>query len=461
MLIFQIKFLYNKNNIKLDSEDILIDNFYDGDITTFRIKNKNNIKRSLYKYLSNITNKNLPYGALTGIRPVNILTQIIEYLIFNENTQSETLKIFIEYLKKNPFRFDNKNLNDLNLFKYLIKYLNDEYFVSFEKSELLYKIAIREIEILNSKKLIDYKNKISIYISVPSFNINKWSNYIYKYLISLDKELEKNINIKSQQIITLYIGGGTPTSFNNDDFKKFLEIIKKHINIDNLIEFTIEAGRPDTINEYKLKLMKEFNVTRISINPQTFNQKTLDLIGRKHSTIDIINKFKIAKDVGFDNINMDLILGLPNEKLEDVIYSLNEVINLNPESITTHMLSLKRASRLNYEKNIWKEEYLAGLSNDGVIEKMSNKSIEMIEKKYFLPYYLYRQKNIAGNLENIGFSKINFECLYNIFMMSERHSVYGFGCGASSKIVEYNNGEKIIKRIDGYKSIVDYTKEIS
>ncbi len=468
----KLNFIYDDNNININKDDILIDNYYSGKFYNERIENKNNIKRSLYNHLSKLTNKTLPYGALTGIRPVNILTQIIEYLCFSENTHSETINNFIKYLKENPINldFNNQTIDNKNLYEIIEKFLKTEYLVSNEKSKLLYDIAIREINIL--KTIPNFKNNCSIYISVPfcvstclycsftSFNINKWGNFVDKYLETLDSELKNNIEIKNKKIISLYIGGGTPTSFDNLQFKKFLEIIKKHIDLDKIKEFTIEAGRPDTINSYKLKLMKDFNVHRISINPQTFNQKTLDLIGRKHTVKQIIDSFNLARNLGFNNINMDLILGLPNEKLVDVINSLKQVINLNPESITTHMLSLKRASRLNYEKEIWENEYLAGINDDYEIEKMSNESFNMITNSNFLPYYLYRQKNISGNLENIGFSKITKECLYNILMMSERHTVIGFGCGATSKIVNYGkNGEKTVKRIDGFKSIVDYTKK--
>ena len=470
----KLNFLYEDSinvdeikDIKKDKSNILIDIYFDLN-ENINIKNrykiKNQLKRSLYQYLNKLTKKQLPWGALTGIRPVNIGTQILEFINYGEDNKSDTIKQFKDYFN------DNKLKQKIDK-KPIIDYLKYEYLISDEKANLILDIAKYEVDILHKKNTKDFKNGYSIYIGVPfckstclycsftSFNIDKWSKYVDKYLDKLEFELKNKIKKlpKNKKLMTIYVGGGTPTSLSDEQFNRFLNIIHNNFDTKNIIEWTIEAGRPDTINEFKLKKMLEFGVNRISINPQTFNQKTLDLIGRKHTTYDIIDKFNLARSIGFKNINMDIILGLPNEKLEDVINTLVEVGKLNPDSLTVHSLALKRAARLNVEKEDWQKQYLAGLALDGEIEKMNKCSAYLASLLELKPYYLYRQKNIAGNLENIGFAKKNKECLYNIFMMSERHSVYGFGCGASTKIVKYlKSGEKIVERIDGLKSVVDY-----
>ena len=426
-------------NIENINTIIYPEDFYKNKIFNNRLDKKNHIKRSLYKYLKKITHKNLLWGALTGIRPVNIVTNLLES-------------------------------NKKNTSPQILKYLKKEYLISDEKGKLLINIAKKEEEILKRKKIRDYKKTYSIYIGVPfckstclycsfaSYDIEKNKKYVNDFLMAFENEL-KNYSEEKLKPLTLYIGGGTPTSFSDDDFLRFLNIITKYIDVKNVIEWTIEAGRPDTINENKLLLMKKLGVDRISINPQTFNQKTLDLIGRKHTVNDIKEKFSLARKIGFNNINMDIIIGLPDENLDDVLNTLIEVGKLKPDSLTVHSLALKRAARLNLQKDIWvNEHYLAGLHNEENLEIYNMfKCSEYLAKLLNLnPYYLYRQKNIAGNLENIGYAKNNKECIYNIMMMSERHTVLGFGGGASTKKVKYVDNEKIIERIEGYKGLKEY-----
>lgn len=457
-----------KSEIICDSDKLNIYFCYDGvalDILASRKEKKNNIKRSLYMFLSNATKKVLPWGALTGIRPINIVTSIIEEKKFED-------------FYKEPYNINNSKES-------IKKYLSDEYYISNEKSDLIIDIANNELEILSRDKNENYKERYSIYVGVPfckstclycsftSFDINKHKAMVSKYLDALEYEFNKEVNDANGNGIklsnnnkfmplSLYIGGGTPTSLNEDDFNRFLNIIDKYIETSD-IEYTVEAGRPDTINDKKLKLMLQYGVNRISINPQTFNQETLDLIGRKHTVEDVVSKYNMARSLGFDNINMDIIVGLPNENINHVKKTLDYIINLKPDSLTIHSLALKRAARLNQEKTEWTENSkLAGLEEtfnykESEIYKMHELSMESANKMGMIPYYLYRQKNIAGNLENIGFSMKNKECVYNIMMMSERHSVFGFGCGGVTKLVKYddNNGH-IVKRIDGYKGLYDY-----
>ena len=448
--------------------DTVVKDYYTGETSGDRLKVKSELKRQLYNYLAKLTGKTLLWGTLTGIRPVTIVTKMIEESIDDGEIKSE--------LKK-------------------------EYYISELKANELIKIAKKEIEILNREEIRKYKDTYSIYVGVPfckstclycsftSFNIEKFSKYVDIYLETLDKDFAtrtKRIveaNFRSQHYLTpltLYIGGGTPTSLNEEQFERLLSIIDKYVDKTKCIEYTVEAGRPDTITKEKLLIMKKHGVTRISINPQSFNQKTLDLIGRKHTVKDVIDKFNLARSLGFDNINMDIILGLPNEHLFDVLKTLNGIRKLKPDSFTVHSLALKRAARLNFELDSWtKNYYLAGLGNrigankdivgathcepegNREIDKMFKWSDRLAKFLHLEPYYLYRQKNMAGNLENVGYAKVGKECVYNIMMMSERHTVYGFGTATTKKIFYENDGSKRIESEEGYKSVIDYCKSLT
>ena len=486
---------------------ITIKNFYHGNFIGDRHQLKGEIKRQLYDYLSSLTHKKLLWGTLTGIRPVNIVTNILED---KEKFQDEKAKFYDTLNDKNKYAYvtsslhKDKKISDVLGFSSITeidnpiykenesikKYLKDEYYISDEKAYEIIKIARKEIEILGRKEVCDYKNSYSIYIGVPfcrstclycsftSYNIEKFGKYVDRYLEVLEKEFEsrvKKINEELQNAseskdklnpMTIYIGGGTPTSLDENHFEKLLKIIDKYVDTKNCIEYTVEAGRPDTITKEKLLIMKKYGVNRISINPQSFNQKTLDLIGRKHTVNDVVEKFKLARSVGFDNINMDIILGLPNEHLFDVLKTLNGIRKLKPDSFTVHSLALKRAARLNYELEEWtKNYYLAGIGNKNItegkreIDKMFRWSEKLAEHLNLKPYYLYRQKNIAGNLENVGYAKEGKECIYNIMMMSERHTVYGFGTATTKKVI-YRDDEKIIESEEGYKSVIDYCERV-
>ena len=473
---------------ELCEPDIIVKDYYTGPLSGDRLTIKSELKRQLYNYLSNLTGKELLWGTLTGIRPVNIVTKMIEDGISDSKIKSE--------LKK-------------------------EYYISDLKANELIRIAKKEIEILNRLEVSDYKNSYSIYVGVPfckstclycsftSFNIEKFYKYVDSYLETLEKDFRTQIETilnathivrgddahivrgdaagakhcelsrmgelrnfnKKLSPMTLYIGGGTPTSLNEEQFERLLSIIDKYVDKSKCIEYTVEAGRPDTITKEKLMIMKKHGVTRISINPQSFNQKTLDLIGRKHTVKDVIEKFKLARSLGFDNINMDIILGLPNEHLFQVLKTLNGIRKLKPDSFTVHSLALKRAARLNFELDSWtKNFYLAGLGNatrkgklydpegNREIDKMFKWSERLAIFLHLEPYYLYRQKNMAGNLENVGYAKEGKECIYNIMMMSERHSVYGFGTATTKEVFYESDGSKRIESEEGYKSVIDYCK---
>ena len=435
-------------------ELVYVDNFFDGKLTGDRKKDKSEIKRQLYNYLSKLTHKKLLWGTLTGIRPVTIVTDMIES-------------------KACGNRLGKMDVINDNVIKAELK---KEYLINDEKADELITIARKEIDILNREEICDYKDRYSMYIGVPfckstclycsftSFNIDKYGGYVNEYLDKLEKELAHDGEKWSP--MSIYIGGGTPTSLSEKDFEKLLDLVDEYVDLSKCVEYTVEAGRADTITYEKLKLMKEHGVTRISINPQSFNQKTLDLIGRKHTVKDVVEKYNMARGLGFDNINMDIILGLPDERLFEVIKTLFNLYKLKPDSFTVHSLALKRAARLNVELDSWtRGHYLAGLveadKTEGkrTIDKMYGMSNYLAKLISLEPYYLYRQKNMAGNLENIGYSELGKECIYNIMMMSERHTVYGFGT-ATSKYVYYENGGKRIENSLGYKSVIDYCKSV-
>lgn len=455
-------FIYNKqNNINdlMDSENKYI-NLTNINLQSGSRKEKRNIlKLEIYNLLKNLTHRELFWGTLTGIRPVNIVTEEAMHKLF-----------------------PHKNVLLKKDYKKIKEYLQKEYIVSNDKAELLIETAKTENKILNTNKIKNYKNAYSVYIGVPfckstclycsftSYNISKYEKEVDLYLDALESEFKKEQNNfpKKKELLTIYVGGGTPTSLSEIQFERLLKIIdtylvKKHGTKNNkktFVEYTIEAGRPDTITKEKLLLMKKYKVNRISINPQTFNQKTLDLIGRKHTIEDIIEKYNLARELKFKNINMDLIIGLPTENPWDILHSCLEVAKLKPDSITVHSLALKRAARLNVEKENWMKD-LAGLKeNLNDINYMMALVSYTAKELGMKPYYLYRQKNMAGNLENVGYSKSGKESIYNIMMMGEKHSVFGFGCNASTKLVEYKaNNEKIVKRIDGHKSVLEYIKK--
>lgn len=364
---------------------------------------KKALKISMYKLLSKMTDKELPWGILTGIRPVKIVHQLLEKGHNNDE---------------------------------IIKYLQDEYYVSEERALLSVRVARTEEKYIREKN----NNIISIYIGIPfcpsrcnycsftSNSIDKNRNLVQPYLDAMMLEIRevskylKSRGIKAQSV---YIGGGTPTSISAEELDKLLHCINEFWH--ECEEFTCEAGRPDTIDEEKLKVIKSSEVTRLSINPQTMDDDTLVRIGRKHTHRQIVESFDLARSLGFDNINMDMILGLPGEGLNQVQNTLEWMKKLNPENVTVHTMAIKRASVYN-EINPDLGRYY-----DDMAFKMMELARNSLEKNSYYPYYLYRQKHMAQNLENIGFCKKDKECIYNIQIMEEKQSIVAFGADAVTK----------------------------
>ena len=417
--VFLSLFLSKKSieyHIKIKSEDNVLK--FSSPLRETKFDTKNDLKRNIYINLLKLGNKELPWGTLTGIRPTKIVMEMLE--------------------------------NDMSL-EDIKKHLKEVYLVSDKRIKLCTDTAKNEFNIL---KKIDYKNGYSLYIGIPfcptrclycsftSYSIAQWKKDTDTYVEALCKELLAVSKMyEGKKLQTIYMGGGTPTSLEGHQLSKILNVVKKNFDLSNLLELTVEAGRPDSITREKLEALKEVGVDRISINPQTMQQKTLDLIGRHHTIEDIFESYKLARDVGFENINMDFIIGLNGETLEDVIDSFTKVKSFAPESITIHSLALKRAARLNTEN---KREIM---DND-LILSMINTATDTCADLGLEPYYLYRQKNMAGNLENIGFSKPGKECLYNILIMEEKQTIIACGAGTSSKIVF---GDGRIERIENVK----------
>lgn len=388
-------------------------------------KNKceHEICRLIFICLNKITGITPPWGLLTGIRPVKKMTQLIEK----------------GYDKKDCFQI-----------------IKSKYAVSDKRLKLAYSTAENQLPLLKEIP----SESISLYISIPfcptrcsycsfvSHSIESAKKLIPDYVEYLCREIEiygriiKDLRLK---IDTVYFGGGTPTSINADQLERLMNAVAENIDISNIREYNVEAGRADTITYDKLKVIKENGAGRISVNPQTFNDNILMLMGRRHTAQDTINAYKIARELGFDNINMDLIAGLPGDTYDSFMHSLETAMELEPESITVHTLTIKRSARL-YEENIKSFENSPAVG-------MINSAIDMLPKNGWLPYYLYRQKNTLENLENIGFAKKGKESLYNIFIMDETQTIFGAGCAASTKLVE-KNGK--ITRIHNYKFPYEY-----
>ena len=247
-------------------------------------------------------------------------------------------------------------------------------------------------------------------------------------------------------IKTLYIGGGTPTSVNAQQLRQLMGTMAEQFDLPALEEFTVEAGRPDCTDEEKLRIIKEYGATRISINPQTFSDEVLRNIGRRHTAQDILDCYRTARRVGHDNINMDLIAGLPGDTVEGFRHSLQTAIDLDPENITVHTLTLKRASNLVVEHRAADYADVAAMVE----------SCELLEKAGYRPYYLYRQKGTLQNLENVGWCKPGYECLYNIYIMEEVHTILSAGAGGSTKLVAPGARHGNIERIFNYKYPTEY-----
>lgn len=390
---------------------------------------KNAMKRKLYHMLSDISKKEISWGILTGIRPTKLVYEMLD------NGQNE---------------------------EEIYRWMEKEYLCSREKINTSILIARREMELLSK---LDYKKGYSLYIGIPfcpstclycsfpSFSIERYADLVESYLDALEKEIRYSATcLPGKRLTTVYMGGGTPTTLSARQLDRLLGLVCSLYDFTHVQEFCVEAGRPDSITKEKLEVLKKWGVDRISINPQTMQQRTLDLIGRRHTVEQICETFQLARNIGHDNINMDIIIGLPGETPKDVSNTLSKIKELNPESLTVHTLAVKRAAKLNTEKKHYK-----GLEAEDIGE-MLNVSIDFAKQNDYLPYYLYRQKNMAGNLENVGYARHGKEGLYNILIMEEKQTILALGAGGLSKFVFHDR--KRIERIDNVKSLKDYISRV-
>ena len=387
--------------------------------------NNTYFKQSFHGIAKEVVGSFLPWGVLTGIRPGKIARELFDG------------------------GMDENQVED----KFLSFYLTTP-----QKAKLALDVAKNELEILSKMD----KNAISLYVGIPfcptrclycsftSQSIKFTSQFVEPYLDALYKEIEytaKKLKETPYHIETVYIGGGTPTSLTHTQLDELIKKLYSEFDLSKVKEFSVEAGRPDTITEEKLKVLKDNNIGRISINPQTINDKTLKLIGRNHTAKDFLQSYDLALKCGFSNINTDLIAGLPGEKEEDFLKTLNCIENLNPSNVTVHTMSIKRSSflALNYDTY--------SVASAETVNKMLDAAYDKMRKMGKIPYYMYRQKNMLGNLENVGYCDRGFECIYNVYIMEEVQTILALGAGASSKIVKGDNIERVFNVKDVYEYI--------
>ena len=395
------------------------------------------LRALLYDIFCEISGKSLPWGSMIGVRPAKTVN-----MLFEEGYSEE--EIFQE--------------------------LTQKYHASQEKSELAINVAKNQSRMLAQTD----KNEISIYIGIPfcptrclycSFTSNpikKYENLVDEYIDVLIEEMEATKGIvkdKEYKIKSVYIGGGTPTSISAEQLDKLLDAVDRIWGQSHMLEFCVEAGRPDSITRKKLEVLKKYNVTRICINPQTLNNETLERIGRRHTAETFFKAFELSREIGFDNINIDVIAGLPGEDFLMFKNTLDGVLELEPENITVHTMSLKRASDLNRDK----DEYIMTAAEE--VNKMVSYAYKNIVSCGLSPSYMYRQKNMLGNLENVSYSKEGYNSYYNIHIMEEDMNILAFGAGGATKIVDEVKIERFFnaKDVEGYikrkDEIVDKKKK--
>ncbi|CEG29648.1 coproporphyrinogen III oxidase [Bacillus sp. B-jedd] len=371
---------------------------------------KNAVSQVYLKLLQELTGITQKWGILTGVRPTKLLHRKLRAGVEPEAAKRE---------------------------------LAEEYLITPEKAELMQQIIDRQLDAIPD--LYDLKKEVSIYIGIPfcptkcayctfpAYAINGRQGSVNSFLGGLHHEMRAIGSWLKEQgitITTVYYGGGTPTSITAEEMDMLYEEMHSSFpDASQIREITVEAGRPDTITPEKLEVLKKWNIHRISVNPQSYIQETLKAIGRHHTVQETIDKFQLSREMGMDNINMDLIIGLPGEGTKEFTHTLNETEKLMPESLTVHTLSFKRASEMTKNRDRYK------VADREEVEKMMGLAEEWTKSRGYKPYYLYRQKNILGNLENVGYSFPGQESIYNIMIMEEMQTIIGLGCGASSKFV--------------------------
>lgn len=395
------------------------------------VPDKNAAKRLLYRTLE----MTVPWGILTGVRPS---------------------KVAYDHLARSTEPAE------------VVRLLEEEYLLREDKARLCTEVALHEKALLQDHQGTD----VSVYVGVPfcptrcsycSFISNDskaYKKHGSAYVEALVKEIEAASSlVEGRALRSLYMGGGTPTTLSPNELRMVFEALDEAFGLTCFKEITVEAGRPDTITRERLSVLRDYGVERISVNPQSMRQKTLDLIGRRHQAADIEPAFLLARDMGFSTINMDFIVGLPGEDEDDVRYSMETVEKLRPENLTVHTLAIKRSSRLNEQASEGEKLDLTDFRISGdKIDRMLAITAATAQNLSLMPYYMYRQKNMAGNFENVGYSLLGHECLYNIEIMEERQSILGLGAGAVTKL--YFPEENRLERIPNVKTAEEYVSRL-
>ncbi|MBQ5590251.1 MAG: coproporphyrinogen dehydrogenase HemZ [Clostridia bacterium] len=413
-----------KHKLSLSVSVKIFDGFYQkNSFVNYEYEAERELCRLLFEILSQVTGITPKWGIQTGVRPTKLL----------------------------------RNLTEKHGEIYAKDFFYNKLLVCEEKYNMAKNIVEIQDEIMTKKA----ENSFSLYISIPfcvsrcsycsfiSHDIEKSKKLIPEYVAKLLEEIEYTAKIAKDLglvLQTVYIGGGTPTVLDENDLSLIMNAVHKHFDTSNLLEFTVEAGRPDTITKEKLVAIKQNGGTRISINPQTLNDDVLRIIKRKHTVKEFYDAYELAQSVGFDNINTDLIAGLPGDTLETFCDTIDKISNLSPACVTVHCLSVKRSSTLVYKGD-------AQYNPTGeIVSKMLDYSQNILNKSGYNPYYMYRQSKMAGNNENIGWAKDGFESFYNVFIMEEIQTILALGGGASTKLVKNDK----IERIFNYKYPYEY-----
>lgn len=410
--LFSCRFFLDGEEIAHGENAVAGDRLYDKKI------NKRTAKTVLYRALCGKTGITLPYGSLTGVRPTKLFYEL------NQDGKGEE------------------------------KLMND-FFVEPSRTRLIADVAAGQKDVYEVSE-----DNVDIFVNVPfcptrckycsfiSVEIAKVKKEIPRYIACVRQELEgilEEISREGKRLTSIYVGGGTPTSLEAEELCEMLSPLK-----DPKVEFTVESGRADSITREKLEAMAGLGVTRISVNPQTFSDETLQRIGRSHTASDVLNAYRMAREFPFA-INMDLIAGLEGETHEDFLSSVRTAVSLQPENLTMHTLSLKRGAvyrTLGAEKQA-----------DGKIKEMVDRSREMLYDADYRPYYMYRQKNMADNLENVGYTLKGYACKYNVDYMEETNTVLSAGAGAMTKRV-YPKENRLERKANG-KGLHDYFRAFS
>jgi len=400
----------------LDAGDLHKDAVYtcpvpaDGGDVTARKRAKQAVLHVLHGVLEQYTGEGQPWGILTGMRPMKLVHQMHSAGVAQEE---------------------------------ILQRLQRDYAISAKRAELLLEILMHQLRVVPDLYQLD--GGVSVYIGIPfcpthcayctfpAYSMTEKATYVDDFLRAMDIEfahLGRLLRAYDIPVTSVYVGGGTPTSLRAPEMVHMFESLYREIpGADRWRELTVEAGRPDTITPDRVAVMKQYGTTRISVNPQTFKAATLKEIGRGHTPDIVDHRFHYVRDAGFDNINMDIILGLPGETVDDVRYTMERIERLNPESVTVHTMSFKRTALVNQARERFR------IPQTAEVRQMMHEASAWARALGHIPYYVYRQKDILGNLENVGFARPGKESIYNISIMEERQTIVGIGGGAVTKLV--------------------------